>query len=502
MKLSLRNYLILFFLEGIITLSWIMLFPANNNEIVIFGYSKIQSIMIGVHLFFLFGLAILAIKILKNKNMYLAIKARVDYYLENDGFRTITFGTLLLGGVISLLFLWDSFSKTSSALSNVNFYQRLIPWAALIFLFSIQTAIYLFQRKPKSWLNYIKNHGIAFVLLILILMAGGFMHSYLWELPPEQWDVNDTFTTDGKFILEKQDISVLFNEGILLQKGENPYARVKLLEGDLEWNHGNATYFPIFFYLTWLTQRLGLEDIFYWLIFWRVAFLVANLGIAALLFLIIYHRFDNRILAIFAALFWLFSRWTLHVTMIFHIEFIAIFFFLLSLSFWPKNKIFSLLAFGLSLGIKQIAIFMVPIYLIWIWQETGSKNLKLFGKLVLTMSSIPLLASLPFLIWDLESFIRSVLLSATRIAESHFGIPAVDALLELSGFSAKLPMLGLMAIIYYAIWHKKIGPFVSALLVMVVFVDFNSVLFRQYMAWVVPLIPLAVLEYNDFGKNN
>ena len=62
-------------------------------------------------------------------------------------------------------------------------------------------------------------------------------------------------------------------------------------------------------------------------------------------------------------------------------------------------------------------------------------------------------------------------------------------------------MLGLMALVYYATWLKKIGPFVTGLLIMVVFVDFNSVLFRQYMAWVVPLVPLAVVEYKVFRSD-
>ncbi|MBT4002004.1 MAG: hypothetical protein HOF10_01690 [Chloroflexi bacterium] len=457
--------------------------------------------MILIHIIFLLGLAILNYSILNKQDFSRSLKNNIEKNLANDSFRTILLSILLLGSLISIIFLWDSFFTTANTLNNINFYRRLIPWAALIGVGSIQTAIYLFQRDSPGWKAYIKKHGVAFILLILILLAGGFMHSYLWELPTEQWDKYDSFNTDGKFILENQDISVLFKEGISLHEGKNPYARVKLLEEDFQWNHKNATYFPIFFYLTWLTQRLGLGDIFYWLVFWRVVFLVANLGIAALLFMVIYHRFDNRALAIFAVLFWLFNRWTLHITMIYHIEFIAIFFFLLSLSLWSKNQVLSLLSFGLSLGIKQIAIFMVPIYIIWIWQKTGTKNLKQFWILILALGSIPLLSSLPFLIWDMESFIRSVFLSATRIAESHFGIPAIDALLELSGLPAKLPMLGLMALVYYATWLKKIGPFVTGLLIMVVFVDFNSVLFRQYMAWVVPLVPLAVVEYKVFRSD-
>jgi hypothetical protein len=52
----------------------------------------------------------------------------------------------------------------------------------------------------------------------------------------------------------------------------------------------------------------------------------------------------------------------------------------------------------------------------------------------------------------------------------------------------------MMLIVFFLTWKKKIYHFGSALLIMVVFVDFNSVLFRQYMAWIVPLIPLALCD--------
>jgi uncharacterized membrane protein len=177
--------------------------------------------------------------------------------------------------------------------------------------------------------------------------------------------------------------------------------------------------------------------------------------------------------------------------MIYHIDFIAIFFFLLSLSLWPKHRILSLLAFGLSLGVKQIALFMIPIYLIWIWQSLEDRSLKQFISLTLVMISIPLIVSAPFLVWNAEGFFRSVLISATRNAESHFGIPSIDTLIGLAGIPAKLPMVLMMVVIFSLVWKRKINRFFAALFIMVIFVDFNSVLFRQYMTWVVPIIPLA-----------
>ena len=151
-----------------------------------------------------------------------------------------------------------------------------------------------------------------------------------------------------------------------------------------------------------------------------------------------------------------------------------------------------------------MALFMIPIYLIWIWQSLENRSLKQFIGLSLVMISIPLIVSAPFLIWNANGFIKSVLISATRNAESHFGIPSIDVLIGLSGIPAKLPMLIMMLVIYLLVWKRKINEFAAALFVMAVFVDFNSVLFRQYMTWVVPFIPLAASHWiarSSFNRN-
>ncbi len=317
---------------------------------------------------------------------------------------------------------------------------------------------------------------------------------YLWNLEPSDWDVNKMFDAVNKFDLEQQDIFAVFGEGDRLQRGENPYEQILAPNVDMKWNQTIATYFPAFYYLSWFSQEIGLEDYVQWLGFWRVIFLAFNLGIAYILFYVPYFRSKSLTLAIFSALFWLFSRWTLHITMIYHLEFIAIFFLLLSLTLLPKNQKWSFFFFGASLAIKQIAIFMIPLYLIWAWQLSKDKNkpVKNFGLLILLMACLPFFLSFPFLIWNFEGFIKSVLISATRVSESHFGVPSLDMLFGLSGIPAKLPMLGMLVIVYVLAWKQKINYFVSALFVMIVFVDFNSVLFRQYMAWIVPLIPLAI----------
>jgi hypothetical protein len=99
----------------------------------------------------------------------------------------------------------------------------------------------------------------------------------------------------------------------------------------------------------------------------------------------------------------------------------------LSLGLFEKYRRTSLLLFGFSLAIKQIAIFLMPLYLIWEYQQSRSWQ-KVFVA-GLWMAVIPLLASIPFLIWNAEGFIKSIVFSATRIALDHFGAESIDVIL-------------------------------------------------------------------------
>ncbi|NJR64567.1 MAG: hypothetical protein HC772_03335 [Leptolyngbyaceae cyanobacterium CRU_2_3] len=170
-----------------------------------------------------------------------------------------------------------------------------------------------------------------------------------------------------------QDIYYLWQEGQRLLNWENPYARVLL--GNMSENQKYSTYFPVFYLLSSLTQLLGLKDYAHWIYFWRSIFLIFNIGIGSLLFGIFARR-QLWVLACFSACFWLFNRWTIYVTKVAHIDFMPIFFLVLSLIIFRQHQWIALLLFSLSLGIKQIAIFLAPVYLIWVWQSTQKRKLQ------------------------------------------------------------------------------------------------------------------------------
>ena len=285
-------------------------------------------------------------------------------------------------------------------------------------------------------------------------------------------------------------------EGRRILEFKNPYARI--LDGDMEENNKYATYFPLFYEASAVVQYLGLHYYNDWIGFWRYIFLLANTLTGFTLFVALYSK-QTWLLALASMLFWYFNRWTLFASAMPAIDTIPIFLMVLSLTLFERHRKTSLLLYGFSLAIKQIAIFLAPLFLIWEYQRTGSiKKTMLAG---LWMISIPFLSSLPFLLWNAEGFIKSVAFSATRSALNHFGAESVDSILNMSGLLARLPFLGMLCIVYFATWKKTLGQYSSAVFVMAVFVSFNSVLFQHYPLWLICLIPLALKESNLLNQN-
>ena len=288
-----------------------------------------------------------------------------------------------------------------------------------------------------------------------------------------------------------KDIFFLHREGKRLLELKNPYIRV--LRGDMLNNEKYATLFPFFYELSAGVQLLGLHDFLPWLSFWKVIFLFAYVGIALLLFWLAYQK-GYISLALYSAFFWLFNRWTIFMIVDADIDFVPIFFLIGSLILLPRNDRLAYLLFGLSLAIKQISIFILPIFLIWAWQSADFDRIKSVLKAAVWIAIIPFITSLPFLIWNFEAFTKSILFSATRLAYAANKTPSLDALLDWSGLLGKLPMLLLMLMIYFHFWRYRVKALTAALLIMAVFVGFNSVFFSTYMVWLMPFIPLAACE--------
>jgi uncharacterized membrane protein len=192
-------------------------------------------------------------------------------------------------------------------------------------------------------------------------------------------------------------------------------------------------------------------------------------------------------------LFWYFNRWVLAASNIAALDFIPILLMVVSLGIFERHRKTSLLFFSLSLAIKQIAIFIAPLYLIWEYQQSRSlKNVVVAG---LWIASIPLITSIPFLAWNAEGFIKSIAFSATRDASTLRRWGSIDMVTDLSGLLARLPILALLIGTYLAAWQKALGRYAAAMLVIAIFISFNPVLYVQYFAWLMPLLLLAASEW-------
>jgi uncharacterized membrane protein len=293
-----------------------------------------------------------------------------------------------------------------------------------------------------------------------------------------------------------QDIYFSFVEGQRVQHGENPYARI--LGSDMRNNNKYATYFPVFYELSLLSQNLGLDTFPAWMDFWRVIFIAFELATAALLYLAFYRR-RLEWLGVLACGFWLFNRWTLQVVQTENMDFIPIFFLLLSLELFPRKMNLSLFFFSLSLGFKQIAIFLLPLYLIWIYRSAGKAWLAQLLKATLVIASVPLVAALPFLVWSPEGFIKSVFFSATRLSGNTFGPFSLDVLLGWSGLPARIAMLVCLLAVYAIAWKGYGGKYLLSFFAMLVFLGFNASLFSQYQAWTFVLVPLIFCDFYDLA---
>jgi hypothetical protein len=334
------------------------------------------------------------------------------------------------------------------------------------------------QRKHVDLLMRSKP-AIASICFLLITIAALILHISLWGADKS-----------------KQDIYYIWSDGNRIVSGENPYERI--LSGDMRLNDKYATYFPLFYLLGALTNIIGFASFSDWIVVWQYIFLVFNAGIAFILYYTLY-KSDFAFLAICASALWLYNRWTLYISMTAQIDFIPIFFLLLSVVVFNKRMWLSLLLLSCSLAVKQIAIFVVPIYLICIWHLTAGKSKRDMAIAIITIFSVPLLASIPFIFWNAEGFIRSVLFSVTRDSEVFFGAASADqvirkALPDFVGFLTRIPLLVLMFLVYIGIVQKKFGIYIGTLLIMVIFVNVNAVVYNQYMAWIIPFVPLVVSE--------
>lgn len=281
---------------------------------------------------------------------------------------------------------------------------------------------------------------------------------------------------------KNRDIYHIYQDATLLADGENPYSRIA--SGNMKENQKYTFYLPGFLLFASATIKMGFRDYQEWMPYWLFLSLLSHIGIGVAIFLFLQKK-TGSIAATLGALFWLFARWPLALLRSGQIDALPILFFILALLFLERRIILSAVFLSLSLAIKQMAALVAPLYLLWAYKEGGWKRTV---QCAIALGTIPFLLSLPFLIWDFESFFRMLVFPLTRDPQ---GARSLDVFLRLPDEISKLPFLMALLATYWLTWQGRLSSVAAIFFTIMVTLSFNPVFFSRYFCWAVPLIPLV-----------
>jgi hypothetical protein len=290
--------------------------------------------------------------------------------------------------------------------------------------------------------------------------------------------------------------------------GENIYADI--LNQDLLTNNKYATLLPLYYYflhgVVSLTQVDGIPNFEGFMDLHRSILLVAELSTALFTYLI-FRREDKHLLGFLSATFLMFNRWIINNIASGKQDVIAIAFLMASLYFFTSKKsrdhIISYFLFGMSLGLKQIGIFLAPIYVMPLL--VGRDSIKAFLINMLAFSIPTFVVGLPIIINSPAAFYYSMLFSFTREPNklnSDFGYRNMLVLYNVGVeknniryyLLPRLPLVVFSFLNFILLLARKIPLYLYCLTSLFIFIAFNPVLFSQYFTWVPPFLFLSALK--------
>jgi hypothetical protein len=318
----------------------------------------------------------------------------------------------------------------------------------------------------------------SILLVLVIAIAGATVATHhLWGLK-------------GSEPLLGEDIFHVWREGQRLAEGVNPYARI--IGKSLRENDKYPTYLPLSYLFTALLQRLGIREFPDFIGIWRAINLVCHLGIGLLIF-DIYNRERKPISGLIACSILLLGRWGAYIINVQHLEFAALLPILAAGHQLRRRPRLSALLFGLSLCVKQVGIILLPCFLLGLRSENRSdrpgRPINLWSYSALAVA-LPLLISLPFLFDQPAGFLLNIAFSATRNPSNH-GLATGSEMILMGVDGTRVLMVALIAANWFAQAREKINFWLASAITLLIFLQFNPVIFAQYFIWLASFLLVA-----------
>lgn len=285
------------------------------------------------------------------------------------------------------------------------------------------------------------------------------------------------------------DIGATYLEGERICKGINPYSRI-IEQGD-DGIRKPPTYFPGFYVSVCALNRLGIKDFNTFRPVWTGINAVLCFLLGAAFWYALWKR-QLYLEAVFAPVLLFYGRWSSNELFGLMIDIPGVLPLVLSILLFDRHRRASYVMFGLSLAMKQIGIFIAPLFLIWAYVDRGDrKPLHAVLECIVLCSLLPAIMLAPFMYNDLKGTVLSILHSAVRRSGrvTHYW------LLKDIPFSATFMLFFSMLIVYALAFFQRLPRGTAAFLVMICFISFNRIYFPQYSFWPVALVPFVLLEY-------
>jgi len=342
------------------------------------------------------------------------------------------------------------------------------------------------------WLFSLINHYKLEIILTLLCVLSFFAKSVFFEN-----------------YLGDRDIYYQYTEAMKIKEGKDPYERI--LGQDLRLNRKYPTFLPSS-YLLLLALAAPFDYDFVALTFVVRCLTALFASLAAFVLLKIGREHRVPLLGLAAASLWLFNRWSVYNFAQARLDVLAlscavfaVYFYRTEALFWP------FLLMSISLGIKHLGVFVLPLFLFDSLRERrwGSLCRRMF-----ILLSIPLAFSLPFVLRNPSGFLYSLGFSFTRLPEGanigygwevitnrFFGFLLTK--LKLVGtfpgtilfyLSPRSPLFILSLLLLSFSYLERWGKYLMALVGMLLFLSLNPVLFNQYFIWVMPFILISGIE--------